>query len=101
MASIECMCRGEERGFQRQVEYFMKKAAIAVMSEDTGTTNHAERVLFAKEVLNGTASVRAFAVGVATNATIATAISNGSDVSDSDVEFTVNSIYNAYALAGG
>lgn len=102
MASYDTMATiASQVAFLRRVEYCMKKAAIAVMAEDVGTTNHAERVVYAKLILDGTASVGEYAKAVVTNATLTT---NGDldspplfGISDSDLEFTTNSMFNAMA----
>lgn len=86
--------------FKQRVEYCLKKAAVAIMAEDAGTANHAERVVYANKVLDGTASVVEAAKAVVTNATLTA--SGDSDaanmgISDGDLEFTVNSMFNAFA----
>lgn len=86
--------------FQSRVEYCLKKAAVAVMAEDAATANHADRVTYAKKVIGGEASVREAAKAVVTNATLTAAgDSDAADmgVSDGDLEFTVNSMFNAFA----
>ena len=84
--------------FLRRVDFFMKKAAVAILAEVVATAGHTERVAYAKLVLDGTASVREFATGVGTNTTVATVIVGGDEtVTDSDLEFTVNSLFSAYA----
>ena len=87
--------------FLRRVEYCMKKAAIDVMAESSGTASHTERVAYANNILGGSASVPAYALSVVTNSTITASadISNNPDfgISDSDLDFTVNSMYNAMA----
>ena len=102
MASFdEMMVIADTQTFQRRVEYCMKKAAVAVMAEDAGTTSHAERVVYAKTVLDGTASVAEYAAACVTNSTL-TAAGDVDDpplhgISDNDLEFTVNSMFNAMA----
>jgi len=86
--------------FQSRVEYCLKKAAVAVMAEDAGTTNHADRVTYATSVLEGGASVAEAAKAVVTNSTLtASGDSDATDmgITDSDLEFTVNSMFNALA----
>ena len=87
--------------FLRRVRYCMKKAAVAVMAEDAGTVGHAERVTFAKTILDGQASVEAYAQAVVTNATLTTngdiSLEPNHGISDSDLEFTVNSMFSAHA----
>ena len=102
MASFNEMMKIADTGtFRRRVEYAMKKVAIGVMAEDGATANHAERVVYASTVLNGTASVAQYANAVVTNATLTT---NGNvenppthGISDVDLEFTVTSMFNAMA----
>ena len=84
-----------DQDYQDKVRYFLVKAAIAVMAEDGATDNHAARVLFAQKCLAGTASVASYALGVSTNATIKGKIDAGTDY-DSDLEFVVNSMFDAY-----
>ena len=102
MATFDTMATiAQQSAFKRRVEYCMKKAAVAVMAEAAGTASHAERVVFAITVLDGSASVSEAASAVVTNATLTT---NGDitagplyGVSDNDLEFTVNSMFNAFA----
>jgi hypothetical protein len=97
--STICMSAANEVGFQRRVKYFMTKAAAAILGEDPLTENHAERVVYANKILDGTASVYEFAVAVATNSTIAANLVAGTEPSDSDMEFTVNSFIDDFAGA--
>ena len=86
--------------FKSRVEYCLKKAAVAVMAEDAGTASHADRVTYATKVLEGTGSVGEAAKAAVTNATLtASGDSDAADmgISDSDLEFTVNSMFNALA----
>lgn len=86
--------------FQSRVEYCLKKAAVAVMAEDAATASHADRVTYAESVLGGTASVAEVAKAVVTNATLTASGDSDADnmgISDSDLEFTVNSMFNAFA----
>ena len=79
-----------------RIEYFVIKAAVAVMAEDVGTANHANRFAYAKKILLGTENFSRWVVAVLTNSTIAAAADPVS-ASLSDVEFTVNSMFNAFA----
>lgn len=92
-----CQEWANDIGKQRRVKHFMQKAAIDVIGEAGGTPGHAERLVYAKLVLDGTASVSEYAKGVVTNATISASIDSGVDPSDSDLEFTVNSMFNDFA----
>lgn len=94
MASIDAMELAKDEGFQRRVKHFMQKAAIAVMAELLNTTGHNDRVIYAKKVLDGSASTTEYAIAVVTNSTVAAA---GESVSDNDLEFTVNSMFTAFS----
>lgn len=101
MASFSEMASIANSGlFQSRVEYCLKKAAVAVMAEDAGTASHADRVTYAKKVIDGTASTAEAAKAVVTNSTLTA--SGDSDAAnmgivDSDLEFTINSMFNAFA----
>lgn len=68
-----------------------------MLNEDAGTSNHANRVLWAKAVLqediNGT-MVKRLTVDCAQNASIAAA---GEAATDNDIQFVVNSRVNHYS----
>lgn len=86
--------------FQRRVNQFVQKAAINVMSELATTPNHAERVAFANRVFVSDYDLEQYTGAVLTNPTILSGLvvmPAGNGVSDSDLEFTVNSMYNAFA----
>jgi len=85
--------------FAKRCRYFFNKAAISVMSEDATTELHASRQKLAAKVLRGQLSMDAMATGVVTNSTIGTNIDALRAITDNDIEFVVNSIYNAYAKA--
>lgn len=78
------------------VKYYTIKAAVAIMAEDAGTESHAERVVYANMVLSGAASVDEYAIAVATNSTVLGKILADQPY-DSDLEFVVNSLFNAFA----
>ena len=79
--------------FSHRVQQAAVKAAIAVASEDAQTANHAKRLAFGNVLLRSPeAWGRVIAYGVLTNAAVSEASS------DSDIEFTVNSMWNAYAV---
>lgn len=91
--------------FQDRIKFFLFKAAINVLAEDPGTLGHPQRIIFANDILSGSNSILDFAIGVLTNPTISQG-ANPDDsndgiygVSDGDMEFTVNSLYNAFAGA--
>ena len=94
MAALSAMETARDAGFQERIKFFLKKAAIAVMAEALVTAGHTERAAYAKKVLDGDANVLEATQAVVTNATIET---NGLASSDNDLEFTVNSMFSAFA----
>ena len=82
--------------FQAKVNYYVTKAAIAIMAEANTVDFHAERVAYAKKVLNNLYSLDAYALGVSVNPTVKSKIDAGTDYDD-DLEFVVNSLFTAYA----
>ena len=93
MAALDAMQVADERGFRQRVRFFLKKAAIAVMAEALSTAGHTERVVYAKAVLDGSASVEDASQAIVTNSTIEAA---GLAATDADIEFTVNSMFSAF-----
>lgn len=81
----------EMTDFQKRVEMAAVKAAIDVQAEALDTPNHAGRSLLATDMLAGMLLPR-MARAVASNGAISAASS------DSDLEFTVNSMWDAFAL---
>lgn len=84
---------------QRRTEYYMTKGAVAVIAEAPATVGHADRVTYAKSVLDGTASAHRHTLAALTNATVAAAVDPGATpdfgVTDNDLEFAVNEHWNA------
>ena len=79
--------------FLPRVEIAICTAAINVQAEVSTTTNHMMRVRLAGQVLGDPPTwAKLFAKAVATNALITTASL------DSDIQFTVNSMWDAFAL---
>jgi hypothetical protein len=102
MASfVEMTYIAGQPSIQARVEYCLKKAAVAVMAEAANTENHADRVVFAKKVLDGEAGITHATMAAMTNSTITAggnpAAAPNFGVSDGDLEFTVNSMFNAFA----
>ena len=102
MASINYMNWAKEKENQIRVKYYMQKSAIAIIGESFGgageptEAQHAFRKTYSDNILNGSASVYAFAIGVTTNASIAGKIDAYENV-ESDLEFVVNSLINDFA----
>ncbi len=83
---------GQDDEFRSRVQQAALTAAIQVAAETADTANHYNRVRLAKRVLEQPTMYRElFAYSVATNVVI-----DGSS-SDSDIQFTVNSLWDAFA----
>jgi hypothetical protein len=83
-----------------RVSFFVIKAAGAVMSEVNTTPSHAERVAFALRVFESDYDLSSYTSAVLSNPTILAGLDPSEEdlgVSDSDLEFSVNSFYNAFA----
>lgn len=72
------------------------KAAIAVMNESSATPNHLERVAFARTILTGGLYSEMAVFAVLSNPVIQQKLEDGISI-DGDLEFVINSIYNAMA----
>lgn len=69
------------------------QAATDVMAEASSTAGHAERADFANKVLlSPSLQSAAIAFGVASQPGI-----TGADASDSDIQFTINAMWNAWS----
>lgn len=88
-------------GLRNQVVIAMAKAAYDVLNESPSTENHAARVAWAKAVINdGSKWADLFLWSCALNPTIAQKAEDDQEITDSDVQFVVNSNINpAIALA--
>ena len=82
--------------FQDKVRYYMVKGAVAIMAEANTVEHHEKRVIYCGKILNGTASIDAFCLGVTTNPAIKAHIDAYTDY-DGDLEYTVNSLFDAFA----
>lgn len=88
--------------FQGRVAYAMGVAAAAVNSEVNTTTGHAARCAFATKVAAGDYDIQHAALTVLSNPTLAAAsvtgqTSPGSTMADSDIQTSVNSLWNLFA----
>lgn len=92
-ASADAMTVALNAGFQDRVRYFLMKASLAVLAEGA-VANHTARAAYASAVIGGTASVLLASIACLTNGAVAAA---GFEVTDGDLEFTVNSVFNALA----
>lgn len=82
-------------GYQKRIQFAFLKTAQDVVSEDTETANHAERLTFANQVISGS--------GMPPRATSILHILNpalqvdGGDPTDNDILFTVSQQWNYFA----
>lgn len=82
-----------EPNFLRRIRQAAVSAAIAIQAELDTTPSHTDRIALARKVLSGTPDViPRLALGVVTNASVTPTSS------DADLQFTVNSQWNAYAI---
>ena len=93
MTLAEQYAAANDPTFASRVGQAMCKAAVAVQAEATNTANHTNRANFATLALRDPERYQAaVARAVVTNAGI-----TSTAASDNDVEFTVNSMWNAFA----
>lgn len=85
--------------YQAQIQYFFTKAAIAVMAESAETANHRNRIRFASAILRGQINEQQLRIAVLTNATIAATVNDAKKPIEGDIEFMVNSVFDAFAEA--
>lgn len=87
--------------FTSRVNYAMTVAAVNVYAEAGSTNGHPARSAFAVRVLNGQFNIAFVCLAVLTNATIAgeavLATTPGFAIPDGDIQFSVNSLWNALA----
>lgn len=98
--SVEAVGVADMQRFKDRVNFYVIKAAVAVMAEDNLTANHSERVVFANKVFTSDYDLEQYVAAVLTNATVLSnldVIADNNGITDGDLEFTVNSMYNAFA----
>lgn len=93
MAYIDKWELGNDPTWRARCQTAALEAATNVMSEDDATAGHAERSAFANKVLLQPALMSpAISYGVAAQPGI-----TGPEATDSDILFTVNSLWNAWS----
>lgn len=85
--------------YRRRTMYALYKSSVDVMAEVSSTANHALRVTYAAKVLSGQADVTSAVLASFTNATLAAAASPQA-ITDGDLQFSINSAFNALAGIG-
>ncbi len=90
-------------GFQNRVKYALTSAAVSVYNELSSTTGHTARVAYATGIIQGSYNLAPASLAVLTNTSIAAEATIGSApdfaIPDSDIQFAVNSLWNALATA--
>jgi hypothetical protein len=90
-------------GFQDRIKYALTQAAVSVYNESSSTTGHLARLAYATGIIGGSYNLAPAALAVLTNTTIATEATLGSApdfaIPDTDIQFAVNSLWNALANA--
>ena len=90
-------------GFQNRIKYALTQAAVSVYNELSSTTGHAARVAYAVSIIGGNYNLAPASLAVLTNTTIAAeatlATAPDFGIPDSDIQFAVNSLWNALANA--
>lgn len=96
MTQIELANMAENVDFRRRVRYLMTKAAVAKLNAETPTNAD---ILLGQKILDQVEPVESWALAATTNASIAAGAHepNGSTITESDLEFTVNSLWAAFA----
>lgn len=87
----------ENGTFQRRLQMALWIAAVDVLNEDAGTTNHTARATWAGKALKGPQDsdvLRRVSIRCSANASIGAA---GEQASDSDIQFVVNSLVDELA----
>lgn len=84
--------------FQKRIRFALLKAAFDISNEDPATTDHFDRLNWARDVLDNKAAIDLghVALGVVLNPSIGDA---GSAAPDADIQFQVNSMISD--LVGG
>ena len=92
MAFVDSIALANDQNFRNRCEMAMIAAAQSVASEATSTVNHVNREALAKAIEdNPSAYVIAFTLGTVANPAITAASL------DSDLQFSVNAIFNGMA----
>lgn len=104
MASFDTLLSvAGNNAYQQRVKYAMAVAAVNVYAEASSTTGHQSRAILAADVISGRhGDYAAVALVTLTNATLASeATTTPPDfgIPDGDLQFTVNSLWNALANA--
>lgn len=101
--TVDLITIAQNQAFQSRVTYALYNTAIAVLSELGSTQGHTQRVVYAKAILNGNSNTVNVAIGVLTNTTIASeadiskSVNGDYGIPDGDIQFAVNTFFNAFS----
>lgn len=105
----DLMTIANDNRFQTRCAYCLNVAAVNVLSESSQTPFHAERIGYAKGIIQGGFNTGHVARNVLTNPTIAAeallvdqkleALPDF-NIPDGDIQFTINSLFNDFAGIG-
>jgi hypothetical protein len=101
VSSIAVVTAASDPAFYTRVSYIALKVAQQVAAEADTQPNHVNRVAYSNRIFQGSDNAILLAQHVATNAAIAAALESGGPEAptDSDIEFTLTSIWDARANA--
>ena len=104
MSAEDLIRAARDDTYAGRVAMIQLKVAQNVASEDAGTANHAERIAYAYVVIRGAENPKMVASHVNSQPGIAVTIEGdpsklGANVPDTDIEFTLASIWDARSLA--
>ena len=100
MASAILMAKiANDPDFQKRVEYYMTRKALAVAAQTEPVPDPNDEALIQK-ILRGNESVRLWAVAACTNVTIAagTHAGDGSTIADGDLEYQIYQQWTAFKV---
>jgi len=96
MAFTDQITLADDATFRGRVRQALVTAAINVMAEDSQTANYVARRAYATRVLHSaTLEAQSVTYGIVTNGAIT------DQSTDNDIQFTVNSMFDAYAATPG
>lgn len=104
MATVDQLVTiSRDQGFIARVQYAMVTSAIAIYNEASNTPGHTARAAFAVRILSSGSLPYGIVLAVLTNSTIAAeanpATTPDFGILDTDIQFQVNSMWNALAGA--
>lgn len=95
MTALQAAQAADDADFVDRNMHFAVKAAVAISTEAENTARHGERLQLSRQIIaNPEMLAKRFALVVMTNPTLFAAV-NFAAISDGDLEFTVNSVYNS------